>query len=57
MSYLKPALVNLSYAKFGSKMKILKLGAKRSHLGDFGLELENTIVIIEISAVEFVLLQ
>ena len=57
MSYLKPALVNLSYAKFGSKMKILKLGAKRSHLGDFGLELENTIVIIEISALEFVLLQ
>ena len=44
-------------AKFGGKMKILKLAPKRPHLGIFGLELENIIVIIEISALEFFLLQ
>ena len=53
MSYFKSALLNLSYTKFGAKMKVLKLGPKRPHLGNFGLELENTIVIIEISALEF----
>ena len=37
-----------------NKLKYLKLGPKTSYFGNFGLEFSKTIVIFEISTLEFV---
>ena len=43
--------------KFGAETKILKFETKMPNLSVFELKFENTIVIIEISALEFVLFE
>ena len=44
-------------AKFGAETKVVKFWTKVPNLGVFGLKFENNIVIIGISALEFVLFQ
>ena len=43
--------------KFGVEIKILKFGTKMPNLSAFPLKFENIIVIIEISALAFVIFQ
>ena len=58
LSYLKSASLNLSTCKIlGKKQKCLNLVPKMPYLGIFGLEFENSIVIFEISTLEFIKLQ
>ena len=52
LSYLKSAPSNLSNCKILQKCP--NLGLKRSYLGTFWLEFGKTIVIFEISTLEFV---
>ena len=42
-----------SFSNFNAKKMFCKLGNKIPYLGSFGLEFKNTIVITEISALEF----
>ena len=44
-------------AKFGVKSKSLNLGQKVPNLRNFGLEFEKIIIMLQISVLEFVLLQ
>ena len=55
LSYLKLASSNLSNCIIsGKKQKCLNLGPKMPYLSIFGIEFQKTIVIFEISTVEFV---
>ena len=53
LSYLKSAPIVL-IGKFREKIKIPNLGTKMTYLGSFGIEFRKTIIIFEISTLEFV---
>ena len=58
LSFLKSLALNFSICKLSCKdKKYLNLEPKMSYLGIFGMKIENTVVLLEISALEFAYLQ